>query len=121
MMSLEQEKLFDGSQKDLSAVTLGGCRAVDQRKAEGQLSVRQGEIVSGSFGDVEGVLDLSHRGIIRSQNAGSYSDAVGVGNGAGVRQGVGVARHGDAVPQVVMPSRHTEAVPANGPRHDRER
>lgn len=115
-MVVAEEYVADVGQELPSAVTFRSRLAVHQRKAQCHLRVGQREIVGGSLGSVQGILDLAHRWIIGLERSGRYTRAIGVGDSPGVGQRVGVARHGDTVSHVVAPSGTTEAIPANGPR-----
>jgi len=90
-----REHLADLGQQLLSAIMLRGRLSVRQRKAQNHLGEGQREILSGSFGNPYGILDLAHRGIVGPQHAKGYSRVVDVADECGVGQGVGAARHGE--------------------------
>ena len=68
----------DLGQELLSAVTLRSRLAVHQRKAQRHPGEGQREIITGSFGNPQGILDLAHRAIVGPQHAIRYSREVDV-------------------------------------------
>src|SRR4029077_17587140 len=116
LLSPAQEYFADLGQQRLSAVTLAGSPAVHQRKTQRHPGDGQSEIVTGSFGNPQGTLDLAHRGIVGPQHAKGYPRTVGEGDGRGVGHWVGAAGHGQAVPQVIAPSTTTQTETGNSPR-----
>ena len=68
-MSPAQEHFADLGQELLSAVTLRSRLAVHQRKAQRHPGDGQREIITGSFGNPQGILDLAHRAIVGPQHA----------------------------------------------------
>ena len=62
-----------GSAKQLlSPVTLRSRWAVHQRKAQRHLGIRQREVITGSFGNAKGILNLAHRAIVGPKHAVRY-------------------------------------------------
>ena len=59
-----EEHFAHPGQQLLSASTLCSPVAVHQRMAERQPGDGQREIITGSFGNPQGILDLAHRGIV---------------------------------------------------------
>ena len=72
VMLVAEEYVADVGQELPSAVTFRSRLAVHQRKAQCHLRVGQREIVGGSLGSVQGILDLAHRWIIGLERAGVY-------------------------------------------------
>ena len=68
-----QEHVADLGQQLLSAVTLGSRLAVHQRNAQRHPGEGQREVITGSFGNPQGILDLAHRGIVGRQHAVAVS------------------------------------------------
>jgi hypothetical protein len=118
VVSLAHDHLADLGQQLLSAVTLRIRWAVHQRKARRSPGKGNHEVITGSFGNSQGILDLAHCGIVGPRHATRYCRGIDVGDNRGVRHGVGAAGHGQSVPLVVPPSGATQ--PITGPSARRE-
>jgi hypothetical protein len=91
--------------------------AVYQRNAQRHPGEGQREVITGSFGNPQGTLDLAHRGIVGPQHANRYPREIDVGDDRGVGQGVGAAGHGQGLPLVVAPFGTTQTIAGDTPRH----
>jgi len=105
----------------VSPVTFRICVAVYQREAQRQPGEGHREVITGSLGNPQGILDFGHRTIVGSQHALRYLREVDPGDGRGVGHGVGAAGHGQAAPLVVAPSRTTLGTTGSGPLRKGER
>ena len=75
-MSPAHEYVADLGQELQSAVTLRSRVAVHQRHAQRHPDVGHREVITGSFGNPQGILDLAHGGIVGPQHAIRYSPEV---------------------------------------------
>ena len=87
---------------------LGIRWAVHERNAQRHPAENQREVITGSFSDSQGLLDLAHRAIVGHQHATWYSRNVDKADSRSVGQGVGALCHSQAVPLVVPPSGNTQ-------------
>jgi len=114
-------RFADSREQLLSAVTLRSRVAVHQRKPQRHPGVGQRDVITGSFGDPQGILALAHRAIIGRKHATRDSRPVGEADNRGVRHGVGAARHGQSMPQVVLPSGAAQATTGESARREGDR
>ena len=63
-MSLAHKHFADLGQELLSAVTVGSRWRCTSATPSADLRVRQREVIAGTFGNPQGILDLAHRGIV---------------------------------------------------------
>ena len=115
MFPLDKD-LADFGQKTPSVVALRDRVAVHQSDSQCHPGVGQYQVIAGSLGNSQCILDLAHRRIIGAQHTVRDPQKVDVGQGCSERQGVGREGHREAVALVVSPSGTTHEPPGHAPR-----
>lgn len=104
------EHVTDIGEHRLPAVAHRVFPAVDQRDAQCHPGDGQRDIVTGTLGDLQSVLDLAERAILGRQDTGRDARAVDVGDHGGIGHGIGAAGHRQTMLEIFCPPRTPQAI-----------